>query len=657
LLLGVGFVPFHHSLGQLRNEDVEPQLFRGHISSASLGFYGDGTYEQVNYQSGISSTYQRYFEGPLIGLAMDGSIYHPNLLQYNLSGDGAIGWTQEKTTTSGGPTVNHSQLDYLGNFTGNALLLENKPYRTSMFVATGHDFHEYDFFNRVVLDTLRYGLNSGYNQGPIPLHLSVTHLDESTTDSGMPNTLHQTTLSFDAHNDRPSGRTTFTYLLNEFDRTTGNYGSSGTQNSFGLADTESFGASKNIEWRNEAAYTIRDFTDSPGDVVTAGSHLSIEHRTNLWSLYDVDYLRDYAQPTLSENLDGSAAVRHQLFASLTSGLRLQAIKYDAESPGSDFESTQYIGTWSELYTKKLSDPTRLTLGGSLGLSHMDQTSSSAVPVVGEAHTFGVSTPFLNSFTLNVLNVNTASIQVFDRARTIRYTENIDYSVVVLGAQTVLQLIQPNPSGLSPTTPVVVDYEAAPQGSGTVKGDFETAQIRLDFFHGMLGTYFRFDNSDYHAPANIVVQDVTSYVFGVDYFRNWLRAGFEYEIYDSTFSSYNSARLFQTLTFNPDEVSTWSLNFAEGWTDYRSQHETEQYLSAITRYHRSLTGHLGLDLEAGVTWRTGTIVKELLAAFRPGISYTIGKLSVKAGYDFEYQLTQDNQERLRNLFFIRAQRAF
>ena len=56
-------------------------------------------------------------------------------------------------------------------------------------------------------------------------------------------------------------------------------------------------------------------------------------------------------------------------------------------------------------------------------------------------------------------------------------------------------------------------------------------------------------------------------------------------------------------------------------------------------------------------RRGQGVDELLATVRPGIEYSIGKLSIKAEYDYEYNLFQANEERQKHMFFIRAKRVF
>lgn len=645
-----------HAAAQRRAPEVEPQLFRFGLTGGSLGFYGEGTEEETSYKSGLSSTYQRTFEGPLLGLGAEGSIYHPNLFQFNLAGDGALGWTQEKVTTSLGTTMNRSSFDFLGNAYGNATVLANKPYHSSLFATRNHNYRDYDFFNRVTVDGLRYGVNTGYRNGPLPFHLTLSRQEEDTTGFGSLTSLQQTTLNLDAHNDRSSGKTSFRYTYDDFQRSAGSRTASGIGHSFGISDRETFGGRKNIELNNSLGYATREFTDSPSQDLSANSDLTIKHRPNLTSSYYGNYYRNEVNSVVAENYDTSAGIQHRLFASLTSGLRVRVSQYNLTSPAGSSESTQYLGTWSESYTKRLSDSARLTIGGSIGRSHADQKSSSVISMVGEAHTFNSGGALPDSFFLNLPNVNESTIEVFDQTRAIHYIRGVDYSVSAAGLQTMIRLIEPNPSGLTRTTPVLVDYQAAAQGTGSSDGLLSDAQIRLDLFNGMWGIYGRFNSSDYTADKGVLVQDVTSIAFGVDFSRNWLRAGIEYQIYDATFSAYNSLRLYQTMLFRPEESSTLTLNFAEGWTDYKTASRTEQFYSFISQYHHALTRHLGLDLDAGVSQRFGADADQTQAAVRPGFSYTLGRLSVKAGYDFEY-LESLTQERVKHMVFIRASRSF
>src|SRR6185369_12337411 len=124
---------------------------------ASVGAYVEGLREEANYRSGVSSSYSRWFAGPLFGLGVDGSIYHPNLFRYDLSGDFTVGWAEETTTTSQGTSLRRSDFDYFGNFSGNATVFANKPFAANLYATSSHAFRDYDFFNRVEVDSLRYG--------------------------------------------------------------------------------------------------------------------------------------------------------------------------------------------------------------------------------------------------------------------------------------------------------------------------------------------------------------------------------------------------------------------------------------------------------------------------------------------------------------------
>src|SRR6185369_14315946 len=116
------------------------------------------------------------------------------------------------------------------------------------------------------------------------------------------------------------------------------------------------------------------------------------------------------------------------------------------------------------------------------------------------------------------------------------------------------------------------------------------------------------------------------------------------VYDSTESDYQAARLFQSFAFHPDEASNLSIDFTESWVDYTSAHRQEQAFQAITRYHRRLSRRFGLDAEAGVSFRRGAGVDQTLATVRPSLKYVIGKTVIDAGYDYEYELFLNNEER-------------
>src|SRR5262249_7428316 len=153
---------------------------------------------------------------------------------------------------------------------------------------------------------------------------------------------------------------------------------------------------------------------------------------------------------------------------------------------------------------------------------------------------------------------------------------------------------------------------------------EAFHVRVELWHNLLGLYTRVNLSLNNAPSELRVQDITSYAFGADTSWRWLRAGAEYQIYDSTESDYTAVRLFQSFLFHLDELSVLSLDFTESWIDYSSVNRHESDYQFIARYHRRLNRHLGLDVEGGVAYRQGQGVDQTLATFRPAIKYVIGK---------------------------------
>jgi hypothetical protein len=174
---------------------------------------------------------------------------------------------------------------------------------------------------------------------------------------------------------------------------------------------------------------------------------------------------------------------------------------------------------------------------------------------------------------------------------------------------------------------------------------------------LLGVYGRINLSLNDAPADLLVQDVEAYTVGTDLSWSYLRLGAEYELYYSTESDYRTARLFQSLAFHPDEASSLSFDFSETWIDYVDNNQSEQDYRFITRYHRALTHRFSLETDAGIAIRRGNGVDQFLAAFRPSVKYVIGKTSIDAGYDYEYELFLNSEERQRQLFFLRLKRMF
>jgi hypothetical protein len=677
LLVGWGFSARGQPL-RYRLPPEDPFWLKMKITSASVGIYSEGVFEQSRFAGSSSVDYSRTFIGPSIGLGLSGSIYHPNFARYIFDGEGAFGWGWERVSST--TTSSRSMFDQIGTFQGTLYLLSTKPYSSSLSAAYDHTFRDYDFFNRTVVDSWRYGAQTGYREGPVPFTITYTHLDEreenvvgiitatNITASGKTNvvshaifgtsSLRENTVTLEAHNDREHGTTRFIYTMSDFQRSDVGPESSGRDHTIGLADQEIFGTEKQVIWNNDLGYSMRRFTDAPSDDLNANSRLSIDHTPTITSFYDANYYHNGYGPGTSDSYNGSGGIRHQLYESLTSTLRGYGQYYNFSSEGGSSVTKRLGVSLSEAYVKRLSTDAYLTLGGTIDYSHTDvEQSGSIITVIEERHTFstGVGGGPIGTFFLNLPNVFPATIVITDEGRTLTYLAGLDYIISQNGLLTMVTRL--GGSRIPAGGTVLVSYDAAPTPSGSYDTLNGLLQVRIDFWNGLLGVYARANSIQNQGTPGLVVQDLNAMALGMDTTWRFLRAGAEFEIYDSSFSSYRSARFYQSLSFRPSDASTLNFDFTESWSRYLDADREEQLYAFITRYHRRLTYHLGADLEAGVSQRVGPGVDQTLAAFRPGLEFAMGKLSAKIGYDFEYQRFLDTEERFKHMFFVRVKRIF
>jgi len=628
----------------------EPEWFKMHLSGVDAGAYAEGTFEETSYKTSPSSTHSRLFVGPTAGLSLEGSIYHPYLFHFQANGEGAYGWAQDRLQTSQG-TVERNEWSYLGRFQGSADILGNKPYHGNIFGGVDHTFRDYDFFSRVTVDQSRYGALLSYDLNPFSFSAAYTHRDEETSGLTTSSHTHDDTINLNAGHHRSQGATVLNYSYNQFNRVDQDRGNEGHNQSISLGDTEQFGQRKQFRLQSNASYTQRETADESDEEILTGATLEADHRENLSSYYDGGYDRFKFGSFESDNYRAHAELRHQLYASLTSSLIAQATDSEGHSENGSTSQSRYGGGFSENYTKRLGEEHHLRINNSLLVEQVDQhASQQALTVVkNEVQTFDAS----GRFVLHQPNVVESSIVVLDTARIITFTLGIDYDVVQNGNLTFIE----RRSGSTMPQTVAVDYSAAPSASGTYQALYENFFIRFDLWRNFWGIYARLNFALNNADRSLFAQNIRDYVFGTDLNWRWAALGAEYEIYDSDQSKYEAAHLLQTLTFRLDEASSLGLNARESWTDYTDAHRKEQDYRFTGRYHRAFTRHLGLDVDGGIDLRRGREVEQDLATFRANLDYKVGKLSFRAGYNYEYSLFLNNEQRQKHLFLIRVTRVF
>src|ERR1043166_8693450 len=176
--------------------------------------------EETSQQStiGSRSEYQRLYISPAIGISWDYFIYHPDLLNFSVLAEPGYAW--EISGPPGGAMRERN--DILVNGTFNGRLLQLKPYATTIFAASTHDTHQYDFFNSVVEDARSWGFLSGYRNGPVPVTIGFQQVMRETSGFNLNTSSEQFTFDIHARNDRQHDNfTDFSYQFSRYDSTSG----------------------------------------------------------------------------------------------------------------------------------------------------------------------------------------------------------------------------------------------------------------------------------------------------------------------------------------------------------------------------------------------------------------------------------------------------
>jgi len=631
----------------------DPQWFKINAEQFAGGLYSEGQYETTTYKNtGQSTTTDRYFVGPLIGLNVDGSVYHPNFLSFQALADGSYGYSTQDSS-SGGRTTTTGGMDLVGTFQANAQFLDHLPFNFSLDSGYSRSYQDYDFFNRVTLQSYSYGGRARYHSGPWTILAFYKHSDQEIIDSIFGSSTVTDTAGLTVHHDRARGSSDFTYTFSEY--TLSDYASLGNaqDNTFTFGDSERFGGQGQYRVQTGVNYDLRQGEPASSEQWAAFENWFGEHRFNLTSSGTLAYNWFSTEGTTSSSYVGDASVTHKLYESLTSTLDVHGESDETDGPGSTATTSRMGVLIAEGYTKQIGFEHALHISESVETDAVSQEGASVV--VNEQHSFSSTTITGNGVFLNLPDIDPTSIVVMDANRIKTYSPALDYEVIQVGAQTMLTLRAG--TTIPPGSLVSVDYHAIPTGSGSYQTFSDYAQIRLDLWHNVAGVYARFGLLLDNAPPGLLVQSLVSYAFGADFHWRCFGASAEYDIYDSNEAQFNALRLNQHVHFEPDQSSSVGLNLGETFTRYQNpdRRDDDYRLTAFYRYHFSRA--LRLNVEAGVDQRQGAFLDQTLAAFRPTLNYVIGKTTISASYDYEYGLYLNTEERQRHEFTFRLRRVF
>jgi len=646
----------------VRAEDPDWFKLNG-LPDVSLGVEAEASSEKTKLNGG-SSTYNFSSVTPLVGVHTTGSIYHPNLLTFDLGGDLGWGWENTSSSSSGTSQSRHESAElmrYLAEFN----FLAEKPYNASVFAAQDHTYRDYGSFNTYTVDSTRYGGRMNWTADTLTLNADLGYRDETASGLSDSSQLTETYFNFLGIQQRKSGETSVTLHVNELDNVLNAGDHWNTRNeSAGISDSETFGARKQIGASTGLSYSQSEYSSQQLDTLNASENLTVNHGPNLDSYLMMNFNQSELRPLTSSQVQSTAGVRHQLYESLTTTLEGHGTYQEDSSPVGSSTFDQYGLRLSENYIKRLQSWGRLTVGAGAGVDHLDQNSSGgAILTAAEPHqlylpgTSGYRPVYLNHPLVidNTVVVSTGSDTLAFPA---------DYTIVTHGELTEIKLVVPASSHLqsllqtNDNLAVTVTYQSESLGNSSYDAFNANAQIRLDLFN-QFGIYGRVNQIDNNAPPEVLAQTLTDLVGGVDYNYKWFRTGAEGESYDSNFTRYQALRFFQNFDFALSGASSLGFDFNQTFYRYADTGGQSQY-QAMSRYNARLPLAITWYLEGGALLQDQTGTELIQGVARTGIGWKRGKLSLRAGYEFNSQSTASGgftEERIKHRFFTYLRRSF
>lgn len=626
----------------------DPRLLR--LDVKEVYFQTDVEAEQNTQEAGtpaVRLSQRRLLLQPVGGLTLDGSLYHPNLLQYRCNTELGLDYNYARMDPGASGSGEHFLERYHGMFT----LLREKPYATSIFADKDLTYRDYDFFSRVRVDSERYGGRSGYTAGPIPFSVSYQHYDERLVDVSRPMHNAETTCTFNASNQHRDdrGTTQFDYNVNQYQRQDASFSDQrGVSHNINCADTERFGADDWVNLNSLLHWNALAETTVPSSRFLLQEDLRLQHTHNFSSFYNYAYDNASSGDANTDGHQLRLGVSHTWRECLVSTFDVHGGMTSAAGNGSSTDSKRYGLTLSEQYTRKLSDWANFTLGYKLDLDHESRDSSGGAQNVIDENVH--LKDGLNTF-LALPSVSTGTLRVTDPTSTIVYVRDVDYELVEVGPLTQIRRL---PGGTIPNdSTVLASYSSSLNPAVAFSSLGNAVNGRIDFWKGVLGLYARWTSLEFDGGESLLLRTLDDKTVGVDSTWRWLRAGAEYEMADSNLAPFERKRLYQSAQFSAAQDVKLGVNVDQNWTTFTDTHMRQTSYGVLVRFQQMLTPYFSWNTEGGVRFDRGSTFNEDAAVSRTGFDFALGKLNFKLSYEYNNQKHQlDLNERHRFIFRMR-----
>ncbi len=607
--------------------DVQgPQMLRVHASDENIQINVEGqTDQRTNRGDPIRRDY--VLVEPTIGFALRGSIYHPNLLEFNLSPEFGSSWQVMRLDPSGGVRLSQN---FLQRYELSFDVLRAKPYAAHFFAEQGRSHRDLDFFSRVQVDSERYGFHAGYTVGPFPFTCDVMHVAETATGGlGQATDVADNTFSFNVGRaEQKNHKTNLTYVLNTYNRIEGAVApSTGTAQNATLLDSFSFGREEWISLHTTGLFSQLNSSASHNRSLAVQEHLGLPFRQILTGDCYYDFGDQRTDYVASRSQEARATVKHQLYKSLTSSFTVQGASLESRSRDTSLAEKRIGVAAVENYSKQLPGRGFLNISANWRGDRLQrETTGHVLYVANETITLSDQKPsFLSK--PNVLEVSRVTNPVG-----VAYVETLDY---VLVRHANVMEVRRVPGGNIPVGGnVMVDYSATPLPTDSYSTIMQYYSVRVDLFDRLIGLYGRLNRVDNFGGQSLVLRDLSDRAIGAEIQWRWLVIGAERDRQDSNLFPFYSKRLYQSCVLELGAGTTFTVDTEQSWTSFPDTGLERESRSFISRFQQQLASFVSWQIEGGLHRERGLGIDQDRKVARASLAFTYGKLRLNMSYDFE-----------------------
>lgn len=551
--------------------------------------------------AGNTSFKESIFEENL-KLETEGSVYHPNFLEYTLAGLFGLQQSDFESTygerqRSSGDNGDVLEFDFEGQF------LKKKSYPGTVYARRYRSLTPRPFLSSLQTTTTNYGFVWQYVDPKTPTSLQFNSIDvqlEPLDTQEKPSRQKNTDLRFEtAYKFSEQNELTFTYDRRSVEEEPFNLAYA--SDDLTLGHRLDFG--DRHQHRLDSALNLFDQKGTFNiERIRLREILRLSHSETLRSWYQFEFL-DRTQGSLAgvppigeQSTYLSGTVEHKLYESLIS-------QFLAFVQQQDYDSGLEIFRWgmqpSFDYRKK--NPWGVLLANyNVRVQREDRNGGTLdMEVTDEARVFQDPEPI----TLNNPNIVTSSIFITAEDRTTTYQQGRDYRVRQVGDFVEIERV---PTGqIQDGQTVLVDYVFVLGGDFTLDTLTHNFGLRQNFAFG-LSPYYRLRKQDQQLTpvdaTGITPEDITAHTIGAEFERGPLRATAEFEDHASTIIPFKATRLSADLTHKFDSGGTARLKTR--WSDVTRtapQNRETKFFTVEGRYRHNLTK--ALTVEGAVLYRT------------------------------------------------------